>query len=79
MSDMTNFARAIDKAIAELVVAKTLGPQHAQAALTQARHHINLALDDARRQSAGRLAPNENPPPPYERPLYLHLKPVRKP
>lgn len=75
---MNDFTRTIDKSIAELGVAKTLGPQHAEAALKQARFHINLALDDARRQSAGDLAPNENPAPPYERPLYLHLNQGRK-
>lgn len=70
---MSDFDLVIKKAIAELGVARTLGPQHAHHALTQARYHINLALDDARRQSAGDLAANENPPRPYERPLYLHL------
>ena len=48
---MSDFARIIDKAIAELRYAKEIGPQYAQAALTQARGHINLALDDARRKA----------------------------
>ncbi|MEO6146549.1 MAG: hypothetical protein ABIT70_05755 [Sulfuriferula sp.] len=49
---MNDFTRVLDKAIAELAVAKTLGPAHAQAALVQARYHINLALDNAARQTA---------------------------
>lgn len=65
---MSDFELVIKKAIAELGDAKTLGPQYAHAALTQARNHITLALDDVRRQSAA-----GSPPPPYERPLYLHL------
>lgn len=48
---MTDFDRTLNKAVAELGVAKTLGPQCAEAALVQARFHINLALDDARRQA----------------------------
>jgi hypothetical protein len=48
---MSDYNRVIDKAIAELAVAKTLGPKHARAALVQARYHINLALDAAARQT----------------------------
>ena len=71
---MSDFFRTIDKASAELSVAKTLGPQHAEAALVQARCHINLALDDVRRQGAEtKQTPNERLPPAHERPLYLHL------
>lgn len=75
MSGMTNFTRAIDKAIAELGVAKTLGPQHAQAALTQARYHINLALDDTKRKGVMSDSPVIPQPQPgrHQRPLYLHL------
>jgi len=47
---MSDYTRVIDKAIAELVIAKGQQPQYAKAALTQARYHINLALDDAQRQ-----------------------------
>ena len=60
---MNNFTRVIDKAIAELVIAKGQPPQYAGTALNQARYHINLALDDARRQ-----ARDETEWPPYVTP-----------
>lgn len=46
---MTDFEHTLNKAIAELAVARIQGPQHAEAALVQARFHINLALDEARK------------------------------
>lgn len=46
---MSDFENVINKAIAELAVARIQGPQHAEAALMQARFHINLALEDAKR------------------------------
>ena len=48
---MSDYTRCLDKAIAEINVAKTLGPPYSHAALVQARYHINLALDDAARQA----------------------------
>lgn len=48
---MSDFSRLIEKAISEMQVAKVQGPQYAEAALIQARIHINLALDEARRQT----------------------------
>ena len=49
---MSEFENVLNKAIAELAVARIQGPVHAEAALIQARFHINLALDDARQQGA---------------------------
>lgn len=67
---MSDFNRTLDKAVAEIGVAKTQGAQYSHAALVQARFHLNLALDDARRQAVTVYDP---PAHPYERPLYLHL------
>ena len=44
---MDNFTHTLEKARAELGVAIAQGPLYSEAALTQARFHINLALDEA--------------------------------
>jgi hypothetical protein len=56
---MTDFNRVLDKAMAEIAVAKTMGPRLARAALVQARFHVNLAIDDAARQTVTTM---DNPP-----------------
>lgn len=57
MSDQSivqsGFDRTIDKAIAELQVAKLHGPDRAEPAIKQALYHLSLALDDTRRRAHG--------------------------
>lgn len=47
-----DFCRYLDKAIAELAVARIQLPQYAEPALKQAREHINVALDIALSEAA---------------------------
>ncbi len=54
---MSDFERVLNKAIAEISIAKSQGEAHAVAALTQAKYHINLALDDAKRKALKNSSP----------------------
>lgn len=49
MRPRTEFDRTIDKAVAELSIAKALSPMHAEATLIAARHLIDQALDECKR------------------------------
>ena len=48
---MSDYQRVLDKAIAEINVAKSIGAAYGYSALAQARYHINLAIDEAARQA----------------------------
>ena len=47
----SDFTRALDKAVSELLIAKGQGPEYAEAALVQARIHVCQALDNANRKN----------------------------
>lgn len=52
---MIDFDRTLDKAVGEIGIAKAAGIDHAEAALLQARCHINDALDEVRRRNASKI------------------------
>ena len=57
---MSDYQRVLDKAIAEINVAKSIGVAYGYSALAQARYHINLAIDETIRHAL-QPEPEEKP------------------